>query len=52
MPSTVYLETSIVQLTRKWWNMQRSNFELFVSSLVLQEAAVGNPTEEWDMNRR
>jgi len=24
--------------------MQRSNFELFVSSLVLQEAAAGNPT--------
>lgn len=30
------------QLTRKWWNTQRSNFELFVSPLVLQEAAVGN----------
>lgn len=61
MPSTVYLETSIVsyltgrqsqdlvikahqQLTRKWWNTQRRNFELFISPLVLQEAAVGNPT--------
>jgi hypothetical protein len=31
------------QLTRKWWNTQRHHFELFVSSLVLQEAAAGNP---------
>jgi hypothetical protein len=61
MPTTVYLETSIVSyltgrasrdvvikahqlVTRKWWNMQRLNFELFVSPLVLQEAATGDPT--------
>ena len=31
-------------VTRKWWNMQRLNFELFVSPLVLQEAATGDPT--------
>jgi hypothetical protein len=60
MPSTVYLETSIVsyltgrqsqdliikahqQLTRKWWKTQRRNFELFISPLVLQETAAGNP---------
>lgn len=30
------------QLTRKWWNTQRSNFELFISPLVIQEVAVGN----------
>jgi hypothetical protein len=61
MPSTVYLETSIIsyltgratrnvvisahqQLTRRWWDAQRQQFELFVSPLVLQEAAAGNPT--------
>ena len=61
MPSTVYLETSIIsyltgratrnvvitahqQLTRRWWDTQRRQFELFVSPLVLQEAAAGNPT--------
>ena len=61
MPSTVYLETSIIsyltgranrnvvitahqQLTRRWWDTQRQQFELFVSPLVLQEAAAGNPT--------
>jgi hypothetical protein len=61
MPSTVYLETSIIsyltgrasrnvvimahqQLTRRWWDMQRQEFELFVSPLVLQEASAGNPT--------
>lgn len=59
MPSTLYLETSIIsyltgrasrnvvitahqQLTRRWWNMQRQQFELFISPLVLQEAAAGN----------
>jgi len=61
MPSTIYLETSIIsyltgrasrnvvitahqQLTRQWWDMQRQQFELFVSPLVLQEAAAGNST--------
>jgi predicted nucleic acid-binding protein len=32
------------QLTRRWWDMQRQEFELFVSPLVLQEASAGNPT--------
>lgn len=31
------------QLTRKWWVTRRSDFELFVSPLVLQEAGAGNP---------
>jgi hypothetical protein len=61
MPSTVYLETSIIsyltgratrnvvitahqQLTRRWWDTQRQQFELFISPLGLQEAAAGNPT--------
>jgi hypothetical protein len=36
--------TARQQLTRRWWDTQRQQFELFVSPLVLQEAAAGNPT--------
>ena len=36
--------TAHQQLTRRWWDTQRQRFELFISPLVLQEAAVGNPT--------
>ena len=32
------------QLTRQWWNQQRSNYELFISQLVLDEASAGDPT--------
>jgi len=32
------------QLTRKWWDTQRHQFELFVSPLVVQEAAAGHTT--------
>ena len=31
------------QLTRQWWNEQRSNYELVVSQLVLDEASAGDP---------
>jgi hypothetical protein len=31
------------QLTRQWWNDQRSAFELFVSQLVLDEIGAGDP---------
>ena len=31
------------QITREWWNTRRADFDLFVSQLVLQEAAVGDP---------
>jgi hypothetical protein len=30
------------RLTRKWWRTRRSDFELYVSPLVLQEAAGGH----------
>ncbi len=36
--------TAHQQLTRRWWDTRRHQFELFVSPLVLQEAAAGNPT--------
>jgi predicted nucleic acid-binding protein len=31
------------QLTRQWWEHRRSRFELYVSELVVQEAARGDP---------
>jgi hypothetical protein len=31
------------QITTEWWNNRRADFDLFVSQLVLQEAAVGDP---------
>ena len=58
MASSVYIETTIVsyltrpsrdlvqrahqQLTRRWWRTRRSQFDLYVSPLVLQEAAGGD----------
>lgn len=31
------------QSTKRWWNTQRQRFALFVSQLVVQEAASGHP---------
>jgi predicted nucleic acid-binding protein len=31
------------QLTREWWNERRSEFDLFVSQMVVREASTGNP---------
>lgn len=31
------------QVTREWWDNRRADFDLFVSQLVLQEAAAGDP---------
>src|SRR5438270_11628542 len=30
------------QLTREWWTTRRSEYELFVSELVVQEAGIGD----------
>jgi len=30
------------ELTRQWWNDQRSKYELFTSQLVIDEAAAGD----------
>ena len=35
--------TAHQQLTREWWERRRSNFEVFVSRAVIQEAAAGDP---------
>lgn len=32
------------ELTRRWWSHRRDEFELFASSLVIDEAADGDPT--------
>ena len=31
------------QITREWWENRRADFDLFVSELVFQEAAAGDP---------
>ena len=42
-PSKDLVQRAHQQLTRKWWRTRRSEFELYVSPLVLQEAAAGDP---------
>ena len=36
------------QLTREWWAAQRTNYELFTSQLVIDEASAGDPTAARD----
>jgi hypothetical protein len=31
------------QLTHEWWRLRRSQFEVYISQLVLDEAAAGDP---------
>lgn len=31
------------QATRIWWDEQKSNFDVFTSRAVIEEASVGNP---------
>ena len=31
------------QITREWWERQRSNFQIYISQLVLDEASAGDP---------
>jgi len=42
-PSRDLVAAARQQLTHAWWNDHRPKFELVVSELVLQEAAVGDP---------
>jgi hypothetical protein len=42
-PSKDLVQRAHQQLTRTWWRTRRSEFELYVSPLVLQEAAAGDP---------
>jgi predicted nucleic acid-binding protein len=56
MKATIYLDTTIpsylfderdtlklhIDATRKWWNEERSNFDIWISEEVLNEIDVGN----------
>jgi hypothetical protein len=34
------------QITREWWETRRADFEVFISQLVLDEAAAGDPAAD------
>jgi hypothetical protein len=42
-PSRDLIRASHQQITREWWQSRRSDFEVFISQLVLDEAAAGDP---------
>ena len=42
-PSKDLVQRAHQRLTRTWWQNHRSQFELYISPLVLQEAAAGDP---------
>lgn len=39
------------ELTRRWWQQRREEYELYVSQLVLDEAGAGDPTAAVDRLR-
>jgi predicted nucleic acid-binding protein len=41
-PSRDLVTAAHQEITRLWWEQRRKNFDLYVSELVLQEAAAGN----------
>jgi hypothetical protein len=43
-PSPLLRVANVQQVTREWWDARRGKFQLFVSELVLQEAARGDST--------
>jgi hypothetical protein len=42
-PSRDLLMAGHQQITRDWWDTRRAGFDLFVSELVRQESAAGDP---------
>ena len=44
-PSRDLVQRAHQRLTRRWWRTRRSDFELHVSPLVLEEAAGGDPAQ-------
>ena len=42
-PSRDLISASHQQITREWWESRRADFEVFISQLVLDEAAAGDP---------
>ena len=43
-PSAQVVMAAHQLLTHKWWDTERTNYELVVSQYVLDEASAGNPT--------
>ena len=43
-PSRDLIVAAHQELTREWWDVRRSDFELHMSQLVLDEASGGDPT--------
>ena len=42
-PSRDLIRASHQQLTQEWWSRRRDDFEVFISQLVVDEAAAGDP---------
>jgi hypothetical protein len=42
-PSRDLVRAAHQQITREWWDSRRSDFDLYVSPTVLQEASAGDP---------
>ena len=42
-PSRDLITAAHQQMTQQWWQTRRSSFDLFVASLVIQEAQAGDP---------
>ncbi|MBM3884086.1 MAG: type II toxin-antitoxin system VapC family toxin [Verrucomicrobia bacterium] len=42
-PSRDLIRASHQQITREWWENRRADFQVFISQLVLDEAAAGDP---------
>src|SRR5262249_37093161 len=43
-PSRDLVRAAHQQITREWWEQRRSQFELFISQVVLAECQAGDPT--------
>lgn len=42
-PSRDLVTAAHQQITREWWQKRRSDFDLFISQIVLREAGAGDP---------
>ena len=42
-PSKDLIRASHQQITREWWEKRRSGFDIYISRLVLDEVAAGDP---------
>ena len=43
MPSRDIILAAHQQITREWWETRRTEYELFISQLVIQESSSGDP---------